>query len=114
MTRLVEVTGSGREAVGQTHKVVTGISTELTKLRSVSEIINDIASRTNLLSMNAAIEAAHAGDSGRGFAVVAEEIRKLAESSSENASAIAKTIDDLLVGIGKADESSNMTLSAFN
>ncbi|MDF1569130.1 MAG: methyl-accepting chemotaxis protein [Spirochaetaceae bacterium] len=114
VTRLVEVTGSGREAVGQTHKVVTGISTELTKLRSVSEIINDIASRTNLLSMNAAIEAAHAGDSGRGFAVVAEEIRKLAESSSENASAIAKTIDDLLVGIGKADESSNMTLSAFN
>jgi len=74
---------------------------------SVVQVIEDISGRTNLLAMNASIEAAHAGDSGRGFAVVASEIRKLAEETSRNSKAIRETLDRNLEQVGTAVKASS-------
>lgn len=69
------------------------------KIKELTTEIDNIASQTNLLSMNAAIEAANAGDKGKGFVVVAEDIRKLAEISSNNAKEIGNTLIDLVKSI---------------
>jgi len=76
-------------------------------------VINNIAAQTNLLSMNAAIEAAHAGEAGRGFAVVAQEIRNLANSTSNNARSISETLKTLVQQIGAAGELSKESGNAF-
>jgi methyl-accepting chemotaxis protein len=110
---LVRTARDGGERLQDTVNVILGIERSIDEIRDALSLINGIASQTNLLAMNAAIEAAHAGEAGRGFAVVAEEIRKLAEDSSASANEIGGALGQIIQGIQSAAEMSRNTSSAF-
>ncbi len=105
-TRLGTVSGEGREKIDLVVSQIENISKQSENLLEANSIITSIAARTNLLAMNAAIEAAHAGEAGKGFAVVADEIRKLAESSSEQAKKVAQELKSVKEGIDSIVRSS--------
>ena len=82
-------------------------------LLKINALMKNIASQTNLLSVNAAIEAAQAGEAGKGFATVADEIRKLAESSSAQSGTISTVLRKIKISIGKITESAGAVLARF-
>jgi methyl-accepting chemotaxis protein len=113
MSMLNESSQNGKDNVKQVSDLIKEIELKSQELDEANKIITGIASQTNLLSMNAAIEAAHAGNAGKGFAVVADEIRKLAEQSQLQSSQVKRSTSDINTSIQKVVKSSEVFSNTF-
>ena len=111
---LTSATSDGKDTLVTSNSVTQKIAEESGSLMEASSVIQHIASQTNLLAMNAAIEAAHAGEAGKGFAVVADEIRKLAEDSAAQGKTITATLKNLSGEIETLSASSKTVEEKFN
>lgn len=111
---LVQAMKDGNDASAETDEVFNReVTDRIGEISEMASVIQSIASQTNLLSMNAAIEAAHAGDAGKGFAVVAEEIRKLADNAAQNSASISRSIKEIEEGIINTGKVAEKKVAAF-
>ena len=110
---LSRVSEIGFQKIADVQSKVMDISGKSRSMSEANAVIDNIAAQTNLLAMNAAIEAAHAGEAGRGFAVVAGEIRKLAESSSAQSKSISAALKELVASITDVVDTSQTLSQAF-
>ncbi len=110
---LAETAQEGQSQMDESVEAIASLSNKISEISDVVGVIEGISEQTGLLSMNAAIEAAHAGEHGRGFAVVAEEIRKLSENTSENTQRISDTITNIVDQIRHTRETNSNAGSYF-
>ncbi|HEO65719.1 MAG TPA: methyl-accepting chemotaxis protein [Spirochaetes bacterium] len=114
ITDALEKTASeGELRMRESMAIISKVSSSANVIKEMSDVINDIADRTNILAMNAAIEGAHAGQSGKGFTIVAYQIRKLAEDTSKNSREISKSIKTILKDIQLSKDSTSRTDGFF-
>jgi methyl-accepting chemotaxis protein len=113
VTRLAEASSAGKTSLQAVASQMQEIAQESEGLLTIIGVLANIASQTNLLSMNAAIEAAHAGEVGKGFAVVADEIRKLAENSGSQSKTISRVLKQIREAITRISDSTREVLAKF-
>jgi methyl-accepting chemotaxis protein len=114
---IVKKIDEGSKQSMETQKIVENLLTKAENIEKIIYSINAITEQTNLLALNAAIEAARAGEAGRGFSVVAEEIRKLAENSSQATNEIANILEELknsTIDVNKSTEETVNTIREIN
>lgn len=110
---LTQMSLMGSDEVEKTCNLVEGITEKSRKMIEVIQVITKVATQTNLLAMNAAIEASHAGEAGKGFSVVADEIRKLSISTKKSATDIGNLITEVAESIDAGSQSMKDTTKAF-
>lgn len=113
MINLKDIAILGEATMSETIQKIKGVSDSANIILDLLKVINNIASQTNLLAMNAAIEAAHAGESGKGFAVVADEIRNLAENTTKNSHQISDSLKQVIQNIQETSVKTSLTGEHF-
>lgn len=111
---LVKESTTGRSLLDSVTEQIEQIVLQSRNLNEANSVIRKIAQKTNMLAMNAAIEASHAGEAGKGFSVVADEIKKLAETSSQESTAIRNLLTEITTSINKIVDSSKLSADSFD
>ncbi|MFD2178335.1 methyl-accepting chemotaxis protein [Veronia pacifica] len=114
MTETTDSIHDSMDYIGQVSKTIKALTDTSENITGVMDVIEGIAQQTNLLALNAAIEAARAGEQGRGFAVVADEVRNLSLRTAESTGQIRRWIDDLSEQVSSADTLLESCLDASN